>query len=179
MSAMALLPVELLSSPRISLSRAASLRILALAVAVPLAMLLAAPVIALVIHRQGVQHHATHYKLLAAALDRAWRDATGKPMRLVGGTTNLVNGVVFYLADKPSTLDVGNPAATPWASEARIAREGVALVCAATDDGCLRLIAARAAAAPRAQRSEVVLSRRYLGSDDAPARYAIVVIPPL
>ncbi len=130
MAAMTLLPVVLLSSPLWRVPRAAAVRILALAVVFPLLMLAASPVIAIVIHRQGVNHYATHYRLLAAAIDEAWRKAVpGAPLRLVGSYTNLVNGVVFYLADRPSTFDIAGPAATPWADEARIAREGIALTC--------------------------------------------------
>ena len=178
MSAMTLLPVVLLSSPLLTVSRAAALRILAFAVAFPLAMLAAAPVIALVIHRQGVTHHAAHYRLLAAALDQAWRATTDQPMRLVGSDTNLVNGVVFYLADRPSTLVVGASAATPWATAARIAREGVALTCPVADTGCVQQIEAQAAGNSAARRSEVELSRRYMGWNDPPVRYAIIVVPP-
>jgi 4-amino-4-deoxy-L-arabinose transferase-like glycosyltransferase len=179
MSAMTLLPVVLLSSPLVTVPRWAAVRILALAVVFPVVMILASPVIAIAIHRQGVDHSATHYRLLAAAIDEAWRKAVpDKPMRLVGSYTNLVNGVVFYLADRPSTLDVGGPAATPWATEARIAREGVALVCPAADAGCMRLIEAHAAKDAAAKRSEVELSRRYAGRNDPPGRYVIIIIPP-
>jgi len=178
MSAMTLLPVVLLSSPLLTVTRPAAVRILALAVALPLVMLAASPVIAIVIHRQGVGHHATHYRLLAAAIDQAWRAATDKPMRLIGSNTNLVNGVVFYLADQPSTLVLGGAAATPWASEARVAREGVALVCPVADVGCVQQIEALAADKPTAKRSEVELSRRYAGWNDPAVRYVIIVLPP-
>jgi 4-amino-4-deoxy-L-arabinose transferase-like glycosyltransferase len=179
MAAMTLLPVVLLSSPLLRIPRAAAVRILALAVAFPLLMLLASPVIAIVIHRQGVSHNATHYRLLAAAVDGAWRKAVpDAPLRLVGSTTNLLNGVVFYLADRPSTFDIGGPEATPWASEARIAREGIALTCAVSDAGCMKLIEGWAAFNAGAVRSDVELSRRYLGWSDPPVRYAIIVIPP-
>jgi hypothetical protein len=151
---------------------------LALAVAFPVVMVIASPVIAIVIHRQGVSHHATHYRLLAAAIDQAWRAATGQPMRLVGSYTNLVNGVVFYLADRPSTLDIVTPAATPWADEARIAREGVALVCPMVEAQCVRLIEARATSNTAARRSEVTLSRRHAGFSEPPVRYLIIIVPP-
>jgi hypothetical protein len=92
--------------------------------------------------------------------------------------TNLVNGVVFYLADRPSTFDIAGPAATPWADEARIAREGIALTCPVTEADCIRLIEGWAAFNPNAKRSEVELSRRYMGYSDPPVRYAIIIIPP-
>jgi hypothetical protein len=178
MGAMTLLPVVLLSSPLVALSRRAATLLLALAVAFPILMVLAAPVIAIVIHREGVSNNATHYRLVAAAVDKAWRETTDAPLRLVGSQTNLVNGTVFYLPSRPSTLDIMGPQATPWADEARVAREGVALVCPALDQPCVRMLEARAARAPAAKRSEVELSRTHLGVADAPTRYVIGIVPP-
>ena len=58
---MTLLPVVLLSSPQIVLARPAARRIMAIAIAFPLVALLASPLVALVIHRQGVPNRGTHY----------------------------------------------------------------------------------------------------------------------
>ncbi len=90
--------------------RAAAVRLLALAIVFPVLMVLAAPVIAIVIHREGVPNYATHYRLLAQAVDRIWRETTDTPLRFVGSYTNIVNGVSFYLPSRPSTLDIDEPA---------------------------------------------------------------------
>jgi hypothetical protein len=176
--AMTLAPVVLLSSPRLVLTRPAAMRILALAVAFPLLMIAASPFIAIAIHRAGVPNDATHYRLLAAAIDRAWRDATDRPLRLVGSNTNLVNGVVFYLPSRPSSYELGDPSVTPWADDARIAREGIALTCRADDAICNILVDRLAGRHGGGRRSEVTLSRAYLGHADAAVRYAIVAVPP-
>src|SRR5205823_6354067 len=63
MSAMTLLPVVLFSSPLLSVNRSAAVNILALSIVLPLVMLAASPVIALVIHRQGVPNYASQYRL--------------------------------------------------------------------------------------------------------------------
>jgi 4-amino-4-deoxy-L-arabinose transferase-like glycosyltransferase len=175
MGAMTLLPVVLLSSPLVTLSRRASVLLLALALAFPVVMILAAPVIAVAIHREGVPNNATHYRLVAAAIEKAWREVTDKALRLVGSQTNLVNGVVFYLADRPSTFDIIAPQVTPWADAARIARDGIAYVCVADDFVCNQTVANRAA---DGRRSEVTLSRNYLGVADPAVRYVIVIVPP-
>jgi len=175
MGAMMLLPVVLLSSPLLSVSRGAAVRLLALAVAFPVAMTLAAPGIAIWQHRDGVPNHATHYRLLADEIEKAWRSATGRPLLYLGSTTNLVNGVSFYLSDRPKTLDIADPRNTPWAGAESIVRAGIALVCAEPDPICMHFLDARAGSAPR---STVTLSRKYLGAADAPVRYAITVIPP-
>jgi len=162
----------------VRVSRAAAVRLLALALAFPLAMTLASPLIAIVIHRQGVTHYATHYRLVAQAVERAWRASTDQPLRLVGSYTNLVNGMAFYFAERPSTFEIETPHHTPWADAARIAREGIALACPAAEARCLRPMAALAARAPSARRSEVEIARSHLGVADTPVRYVIVVIPP-
>jgi hypothetical protein len=178
MSAATLLPVVLLSSPLLHLRRGALPLLLGAAIAVPVVATLAAPAIAYVIHRRGFPHHAVHYRLLAAAVDHAWRAATPRPMGLVGSDTNLGNGVVFYLSDRPSTLDLLDRRETPWATDERIAREGIALVCGVEDAACVNAADALAARLPRGDRIEVELARSYFGVTGKPERYAIITVPP-
>jgi 4-amino-4-deoxy-L-arabinose transferase-like glycosyltransferase len=170
-----LLPVVLLASPRVTVRRADAVRLLALGLAFPLLMTLAAPVIAIVIHRDGLPHYATHYRLLAAAVDRIWRETTNKPMRFVGSYTNVVNGIAFYLRDRPSTLEINEPRVTPWADEASVARDGIALVCPEPEAACMEKLNARARGLTR---HAVTLARRHFGVADTPVRYVIVVVPP-
>src|SRR5262249_42571271 len=109
---------------------------------------------------------------------KAWRETTDRPLRLVGSYDNVVNGVVFYLSDRPSTVEIVTPARTPWADEARVARDGVALVCPTVESLCLRAIETRAASHPNAKRVEVEISRSYFGVAGPPEQYLIVTIPP-
>ena len=175
MSAMTLLPVVLLSSPLVAVPRRAAAWLLAAVVAFPVLMVLASPFIAVWIHREGVPNYATHYRLLAQAIDRTWRETNNKPLRFVGSYTNIVNGVTFYLRDKPSTLDIVGPAATPWADEASVAREGIALVCPEAEAICMHFLNARAGNLPR---HAVTLSREHWGVRDKPVRYIIVIVLP-
>jgi 4-amino-4-deoxy-L-arabinose transferase-like glycosyltransferase len=175
MGAMTLLPVVLLASPLVTLSRAAAVRLLALALAFPVLMTIAAPWIAIVIHREGVPNYATHYRLVADAVDLFWRATTDKPLRFVGSYTNLVNGVSFYLPSRPATLEINEPAVTPWADAASVARAGVALVCPEVETTCMDNLNARGRGLPR---HAVTLSRRHFGVADPPVRYVIVIVPP-
>ena len=177
MSAVTLLPVVLLSSPLVVLRRGALPLLLGVAIAVPVLSTLAAPAVAYVIHRKGIGHSA-HYRLVAEAVDRAWRATTSRPLGLLGSDTNLGNGVAFYLSDRPSTLDVVDPRQTPWADEARITRQGVALVCAIGDPDCMKAADLLAARLPAPKRSETEIARKYLGVAGKPERYAIIIIPP-
>jgi len=175
---MTLLPVVLLSSPLVTLPRAAAIRILAIALAVPIVCIIAAPVVAFVVHLRGSENHGAHYRLVAEAAEKVWRDTTNRPLRLVGGSANLLYGSVFYFADRPSIDEIVSPQLTPWVDDARIAREGIALYCPAADSICMRALNARAAESVVGKRVEVEISRTFLGIAGKPERYVIVTIPP-
>jgi len=175
---MTLLPVVLLSSPRVRLPVIAARRIVALAIVVPLIALMASPLIALVIHHKGVPNYATHYRLLAQRIEDVWAQTTDRPLRIVGSYNNLLYGVLFYLPTRPSTLEIVNPYLTPWISEAQVARDGAALVCPVEENPCMAALARYAARAPAGKRVEVEISRNYLGVSDPPDRFVIVTMPP-
>ncbi len=174
----AMLPAALLSSPRAQTTRRAAAGVLAAAIAFPLIALSLSPFIAAIIHRDGVANHAAHYRLIAAAVDRAWRQATPAPLRFLGSNTSVVNGAGFYLPGKPLRIDIAGPHNTPWADARRIARDGIAMVCAAVDRDCIESLEARAAPMPSATRSEVTLTRSHNGAPGAPMRYLIAILLP-
>jgi hypothetical protein len=175
---MTLLPVVLLSSPRIVVSRLAAVRILGIAVAFPLLAVVAAPVAAVVTHVNGLANYGDQYSLIAEAAGKFWHDATGAPLRLVGSQNNIMNGSVFYFPDRPSTFDFENPPLTPWADAARIGRDGALLYCPVADKLCMDAMDRRAAAAGESRRTEVDISRSFLGFAGPVTRYAIVAILP-
>jgi len=179
MSAMALLPVVLLSSPRISLSHAAVVRIVGLAVVFPIAMTVASPAIGYLLFRYSPPERATHFRPLAAEIAKAWRQTSPKPLRHIGSDTNFVNGVVFYLPGWPSTYDIEQPDQTPWTTPADIDRDGIALFCQAMDARCNTAIDKLTASGHRVARIvDTMLSRTYLGYRDPAKRYRIVIVPP-
>jgi len=175
MCAMTLLPVVLLSSPLVTVTRRAATWVLAAAIVFPVLMVLAAPFIAIWIHREGVPNYATHYRLLAVAVDKTWRETTKQPLRYIGSYTSIINGVSFYLPRGVSTLDIVGSWATPWADEASVARAGIALVCPDQEAICMHFLNARAAGVTR---HAVTLSRTHWGSADKPVRYVIAIVPP-
>jgi Dolichyl-phosphate-mannose-protein mannosyltransferase len=177
-ASMTLLPVVLLSSPAIAIPRLAAIRIVAIAVAFPLLAVLAAPVVAVVTHFKGIPNYGVQYSLVAATAGKVWHETTDRPLRLVGSYDNVLNGTVFYFPDRPSTFEIVNPALTPWADEARIARQGILLYCPVAENPCMDALNRRAAAAPQSRRVEVDLSRTFLGIPGSTTRYAIVAIPP-
>ena len=82
------------------------------------------------------------------------------PLRSIGSYTNIINGVSFYLPDKPSTLDIVDPPSTPWSDAASVARFGVALVCPEAEAICMHFLNQRAGDLPR---HAVTLSRPHWG----------------
>ncbi len=97
----------------------------------------------------------------------------------MGGANQLINGIAFYAAEGPSTFDAESPSSTPWADEARRAREGVAWVCPEDDAVCMKAIDAYSARAPDRRRIEVTLTRKFLGVPGTPHSYAIILALPV
>lgn len=178
MSGMTLVPIVLLSSPLVKISRPAAVRVLGLSIAFPLLLLALSPGIAMVIHREGVPNYASQYQLVAQAVDKAWRERTGLPLRIVGSSVSIVNGIEFYLPGAPATLDIVSPAQTPWVTDDRIKSEGIAIVCPKPDDVCRHALDFYAARASVVDIRNVTLARSYLGVSERPVDYQILIVPP-
>ncbi len=175
---MTLLPVVLLSSPYADMPRAALRRILGIVIAVPLAALLASPVVAMVTHRNGTEKHAAYYRLVAQAVEQAWGQTTDKPLGVYASYDNLMSGASFYFKTPPKTLEIVRPSATPWTTEDDVARRGLAVACPAEHALCMKALEARAAAAGgRGRRTTVDLRRTHFGIAGKPARFEILLVP--
>jgi Dolichyl-phosphate-mannose-protein mannosyltransferase len=182
MSAFALLPVMLLSSPLVAITRRDAVGILALAVAFPIVMVAVAPAIAFAIHSAGPAPATAHGSLLARPIEQLWRETTDRPLRIFSGFDELTDGVSFYMPSHPLAVRVldGIPSA---AVEERIDRDGIALLCpvgssVAAADWCAKAAIARARCSPPGKAMEIEVSRRFLGVEGKPARYLIIAIPP-
>ena len=194
MSAWTLLPVLLLSPPEMKVPPIGRQTLLAVAVAEPLVMLIAAPVIALAIHLAGVTPRAAHGRLLAIETERAWRQATSAPLRFVG--CNDADEVIAYAQDRPGPLpwrsfdgrvadevyaDAHWPRTAQGAqepSDAQLAESGMALVCLADDADWVEAAAAKAAGDPASKCVDVEITRSFVGIPGRPQRYVIFIIPP-
>jgi hypothetical protein len=175
---MTLLPVVLLASPLVTIPKTAVRRIVGFALAFPLIALALSPVIAVTIHRQGLPNYSSHYRGVAQAVEKAWGETTDRPLRFVGSYNNLLYGVLFYLPEQVSPLEIVEPRVTPWIDEAQVARAGIALVCPVEENLCMKAMEERAVGSRLGRRTEVAITRRYLGRDDKPDRFVIVTIAP-
>jgi hypothetical protein len=186
MAGLTLLPVMLLSSPLVSCSRNVVRSIIALAAVLPFLVVVAAPAIAVVTHTTGlISPTAAHGRLLAERVEQEWRKSTDRPLRLVGGDLDLANVVAFYLPERPSTFPVSEPQLAPWVTQARIARDGIAIVCHGAGIYCLHrwvnwqahLLLMKFSSLP-GHRTEFELKRSFLHWPGEPAPYLIFIIPP-
>ncbi|MGE0750052.1 MAG: glycosyltransferase family 39 protein [Variibacter sp.] len=177
MPAFALLPVVLLSSPRLAPQPERVVTIVGLAIAFPLVMLLVSPLVAMA---QGWARPAQpDLHQAAAAVERAWKETTAAPLRIVGGNDTLAYGAAFYLKEKPSAFAYFDTYSWGWfLDEARIAREGFAGICAKTDELCVTHARQRIAAAQGSRVSEIMLPGGNAMRRLPPAPYLVFVMPP-
>ena len=177
MASWSLLPVVLLSSPVVTLPRLDAVRVVGFAVIFPIVMVIAAPVIAIVIHRTNVTPSMLHSSLLAPAVDKLWRETTPKPLRLFSGFVDFAYGVAFYLPSHPPVVHVLDGVPTPGFDE-RLAREGIALVCPVDEAFCMSKLDALVGRVPGSKRETVEVARTFLGTPSASGRYVIATVPP-
>jgi len=176
MPALTLLPIVLLSSPAVKITRAATVRLLTAAILWPLVALALSPAVAIFDHRNGVKNYGTHYRLMAQAVQRTWARHATAPLKIVA-STDIAYDIVFYLPAGTLPYDIQFPHRTPWIDKKLVEREGVAILCPEPSVVCLT--AARPYGdAPRSTQETVTLSRDYFGSFDVPVRYHIIVVPP-
>ncbi|MFM9943458.1 MAG: glycosyltransferase family 39 protein [Hyphomicrobiaceae bacterium] len=62
--------------------------------------------------------------VVAQEMQRLWREATGKPLRIVAGDLWTAGMVAAHASDKPSILVDGSLRYSPWIDRARLQREG-------------------------------------------------------
>ncbi len=173
MSSWTLLPVLLLSPPALAVRPIDTRRILGLAVALPLVMLVASPAIAILAQRSGPPPAAAQAQLLAQEVERDWHAAIPQPLRFVGGDADLAYGVIAAAVDEPRALpDLPQPSA------AELKRDGLVLVCFAEDAGCRRDAAAKAATVGPSRTIVAEITRNFLRFAGKPQRYSIVIVPP-
>lgn len=183
MSAWTLLPVMLLSSPLVAVSRRDAMRVLTLAVALPFVMVLIAPVVAYAIHRASPPPGAAHSSVLVAPIEQLWRETTDRPLRLFAGYDEFTDGVPFYMASHPLAVHALDGELSPPMEE-RIRRDGIAMLCPArprelaSAAWCVNAATSLAARFPAGKRKNVEVSRRYLGMEGTSARYLLFTIPP-
>jgi 4-amino-4-deoxy-L-arabinose transferase-like glycosyltransferase len=173
MPAFSLLPVLLLSSPQVTLRPVDTKRVLGFAAAVPLAMLIVAPIIAFATHVNGAALPAAHARQLARQVELTWHDLTKEPLRYIGGDAIIAFGVAAYADDKPRALP-----GLPNPGRAELSHRGLVLLCFAEDTRCRRAAELRAAQYGPSVTSEIEIARTFFGRRGRAQRYDMVIVPP-
>lgn len=172
-----LLPVMVLGSPLVVVPRVAVQRIASVVAVLTLLIIAASPVVGFALLKLGVENDAAYARLVMQAAEREWRQVTDKPLKLIAGPFVLVSSAAFYGTDRPSTYADFSRYLAPWADDARVTREGIAVMVAVGSpyfDAAAKYIAA----APVTRRTEVTLARRWLGFASAPRTFVIAIVPP-
>jgi hypothetical protein len=178
MPSLALLPVMLLGSSLVKVSRDAVVGMAVTAMTISISAAIASPVVAVVILRSGTENYAQYGRLLASEIEPEWRLTTGAPLDVLGGPFTLAATTSFYVHDRPSIYSDFSNYLSPWVDAARIARSGIAMVCPTDDDECLQELNARSVGRAGARRREVVLTPHWLGIHGVPVRFVIATVPP-
>jgi len=126
-----------------------------------------------------VPNYVTQYRLVDQVVQRDWQERTEKPLRIIGSSSSVANGLAFYLTSQPSTLDIDNPAETPWVDADRVGREGMAAVCPMPEPRCMGNLELLLAQYPTATTKEVEIVRHHWIGHEPSVRYRIAIIPPL
>jgi 4-amino-4-deoxy-L-arabinose transferase-like glycosyltransferase len=176
--ALGLLPVMLLASPLVTVSRLAVMRLATIVTALTLGVLIASPLVALTILKRGVENDAAYPRLVAAAIERQWRETTDAPLRILAGRFPLVTSTAFYMSESPLTYADFSAYLSPWLDPARIAPDGLAIICSADDAWCLGKIDQYLGGNPAGRRSAVTLARHWLGFTGPAKEFVIATVPP-
>jgi len=176
--ALNLMPVMMIASPLVLVSRLAVRRLAAIVTVVTVLIVAVSPLVALALLKRGVENNAAYASLTAEAVEREWHETSDAPLRLVAGPFTLVSSAAFYMADRPSTYADFSDYLSPWATPERIARDGMAVVCPADDAACLAAMTKLTTGSPAGKRIEVTLTRHWLGFTSRSKSFVVVTIPP-
>jgi hypothetical protein len=175
--ALNLLPVILLASPGVLLTREAVVKLAAGVSVFTVAVVLASPLVAGAILGRGVENYAAYGRQLAALAGREWQATTDRPLTIVAGLFKIVNTVAFYLPARPTTFADFSRYLSPDVDEARIAREGVVIICPAKDTFCMQHLEELASRGPAGRRTDVELRRHWLWLEGPAERFVIATVP--
>ena len=114
---------------------------------------------------------------IASIVTGAWREATGKPLALIGGDPRLVSGTAVFSPDHPQGWPMFSQRQAPWIDSARARSEGFAALCRAADPIC---IATTEKVALGQQLVRCPLRRRlaYLGATGPPFEAVLFLVLP-
>ncbi|MBR0843297.1 glycosyltransferase family 39 protein [Bradyrhizobium liaoningense] len=83
------------------------------------------------------RHFAEPRAIVARQLTELWHAQMASPLRIVAGTESYALATTFYSDDHPSHFIDFSTTRAPWIDNARLSRDGLAIICVSDDKACL------------------------------------------
>jgi 4-amino-4-deoxy-L-arabinose transferase-like glycosyltransferase len=147
------------------------------AVILQLGVILTAPVVAYARVAMNTEGTRQPNKQLAVEMTRLWHHEVGTRLRVVAGTSGTAPAISFYSPDSPSLFINFRFDHAPWVTPKRIEEEGMLIVCAETDRGCLST--AKMYKDPISLEFRRTLHTDHFGQKGPDRSYILFLIPPV
>jgi hypothetical protein len=169
-----LLPVLLLSSPLIAVTREALGRALGIAAALTLGALALSPAIALALHLRTPPQPSDYASIVAADAQAQWRELSERPLPFVSGEPTVAMSVSYYLRvpSRPFVV-TGEPAIRD-----ALSADGGVIACPASESWCLEIADRLMAPQPIKRRVEMTAAPALFGFAGQPIRYVLLLAAP-
>jgi 4-amino-4-deoxy-L-arabinose transferase-like glycosyltransferase len=148
----------------------------AVAMAITVSAVPAAPIERAVISARLTKSTATPGRELAAAATALWHAGVNAPLRYAGGPFFNIDAIGFYSEDHPSSFVDLSYGKSPWVTPEKIRKHGLLIACAHKDSDCLNRAAGFLSGSWK--QFSVSLSRT-IGTHRAPeVAFDIFIVPP-
>ena len=174
MQAWFLLPVVLLLPSSAVVERRRAIGVAIAVAAMTLGSLIASPVVAWMKHVKGTNEDRAYFQGMSNEVERLWKQTTDQKLSIVLGER--VAG--FYIPSHPDVVPGFKYRRALWVTPERLAHEGWAAVCVASDQGCVDQAQALAAGNAAAKRYEFGVTPRFFGRDARPEKFVMIASPP-
>jgi hypothetical protein len=171
MSALSLLGVMCLGSPRIVVSRATAAIFAAIVIVLSVGAVTVSPLIALLRLKGGIENEALYTRPLAHEIDRALDQEQQSPPRFLVGNYSLANSVAFYMRERPFPVSIDVPTRARWS--ASTGPDESVTICVASDDACRK----NPRIHPRARWQAITVEPIYFGMRGTPETFVLRIKP--
>jgi hypothetical protein len=172
-----LIIIYVVASPVLVVERKDALRVAAAVALFMLASIIGAPVHARILNVSPPKSGQPFHRPAAEALGRLWHEATPAPLPAVMGDDDLGWMAAYALPDHPRYI--GGFELLEREDRLRAAaRSGLASLCAASHEGCLRRSRALASRFSNAAAETITVTPLWWGWPGASAQYVAVILPP-
>ena len=180
MSAWFLLPIVLLMTDNIQVTRKAAVRVACGVLAISVFCLAAAPAVALArfIEEGEKKSGRAFYSAMSAELTSVWQRTMRRPLTIVAGHFDMSLAVTFYNGSHPDSVPAFLRHAAPWVTDTRLKNEGWAAVCFSHELGCIAQAERLAGQTSDVVRVTYMAKKSWLGVEAPPVQMTFLLVPP-